>query len=182
MIMDQINNIFGRQPYLSCLYQAIFITAYYGLFRVSELTKTPSGHQVRAKDVHIGKNKKKLLFVLHTSTTHTKGMKPQLIKITSEKLTKQLDIQSNYERRMRYCPFEMVKNYIKVCKSQKFHDEQFFVFSDRTPVTDRHLHIVLHQAIKLIRLNPTLYSGHGLCAGRASELLDMGFSVETIKK
>ena len=76
MIMDQIRHIFDRQPYLSWLYQVIFITGYYGLFRVSELMKTLSGHQVRAKDVHIGKNKNKLLFVLHTSKMHTKGMKP----------------------------------------------------------------------------------------------------------
>ena len=101
MIMDQIRNIFDKQPYLSCLYQAIFITGYYGLFRVSKLMKTPSGHQVRAKDLHIGKNKNKLLFVLHTSKAHTKGMKPQLIKITSEKSTKQLNSKVNYERRLR---------------------------------------------------------------------------------
>ena len=96
--------------------------------------------------------------------------------------TKQFKSHINYERCVRYCPFEMIKRYRRVCKPQKFHDEQFFVFSDRMPVTDRHLRIVLHKAIKLIRLNPSLYSGHGLRAGRASELLEMGFSVETIKK
>ena len=57
------------------------MTAYYGLFRIGELTF--SEHAVRAKDVHVGTNKKKMLFVLHSSKTHDKGSKPQLIKVTS---------------------------------------------------------------------------------------------------
>ena len=50
---------------------ALFATAYYGLFRVGEITD--SQHAVKACDVHIGVNKRKLLFILRTSKTHTEG-------------------------------------------------------------------------------------------------------------
>ena len=69
----------NQQPYLDILYRAIFITAYYGLFRVGELALGP--HTILAKDVHIGQNKDKILFVLHSSKTHGKGDKPQMVKI-----------------------------------------------------------------------------------------------------
>ena len=42
---------------------------------------TESQHVVKAKDVHIGINKDKLMFVLHSSKTHGKGTKPQIVKI-----------------------------------------------------------------------------------------------------
>ena len=53
---------FAEQPYLQQLYLTMFITVYFGLFRVGELTQTP--HVVKARDVHIAKNKNKLLFIL----------------------------------------------------------------------------------------------------------------------
>ena len=61
-----------NQPYLVALYQAVFSSAFYGLFRMCEIAQTPSGHAV-----HIGVNKKKLMFILRTSKTHTLGNKPQ---------------------------------------------------------------------------------------------------------
>ena len=69
------------QNYLSVMYSCLLSTAYYRLFRVSELT---SGvHPVLACDVQIAKNKKKSLFILRTSKTHGKSAKPQMVKISS---------------------------------------------------------------------------------------------------
>ena len=67
------------QPYLTKLYRALFLTAYYGLFRIGELAS--SEHCVKVKDVHVGMNKQKMLFILHSSKTHGKHNKPQIIKI-----------------------------------------------------------------------------------------------------
>ena len=69
------------QLYLKEMYLALFSTAYYGLFRIGELTQ--SQHTVKACDVHIADNKEKMLFVLHSSKTHGLGDKPQMIKITN---------------------------------------------------------------------------------------------------
>ena len=73
-----------NQPYLSILYRTIFATAYYGLFRVGELTE--GSHTVRVTDVHIARNKKKFLFILWTSKTHNRNSKPQAIKISSTQI------------------------------------------------------------------------------------------------
>ena len=63
------------QPYLCKLFKAVFVAAYYGLLRVGEVAK--GEHPVLAKDVHIGTNKDKILFILRSSKTHCEGDKPQ---------------------------------------------------------------------------------------------------------
>ena len=85
MILKQVKSDFHEvgQVYLATLYQALFSTAYFGLFRVGELTTRT--HPVLARNVHIGSNKRKMLLLLQTSKTHGKGNKPQLIKISSKK-------------------------------------------------------------------------------------------------
>ena len=71
MILEKIKELFAAQPFLLNL----FSTAYFGLFRVGELTT--GDHPVLARDVHIGINKKKMLFLLRTSKTHWKDSKPK---------------------------------------------------------------------------------------------------------
>ena len=46
-----------HQLYLSKLYQAMFLSAYYGLLRISEITK--GSHPILAPNIHLGQNKKK---------------------------------------------------------------------------------------------------------------------------
>ena len=58
----------------------MFISTYYRLLWAGEVAKGP--HVLLTKDVHIGKNKQKFLFILWTSKTHVKSAKPQMIKIT----------------------------------------------------------------------------------------------------
>ena len=69
------------QVYLVKLYKVLFSTAYDRLFRVGELTMSPP--VVRVSDVHIGQNKKKMLFMLRSSKTHDEGNLPQTVKIVS---------------------------------------------------------------------------------------------------
>ena len=81
ILVKQLSDMFETQPYLESMYKALFVTAYFGLFRVGELTK--GDHPVCAKDVHIADNKRKLMFILHTSKTHSHNHNPQIIKINS---------------------------------------------------------------------------------------------------
>ena len=74
------------QEYLAKLYLALFATAYYGLFCIGEVTQ--GDHVIKAKDMHIGINKKKLLFILYMSMTHNMSSKPQSLKIVSNKAVK----------------------------------------------------------------------------------------------
>ena len=57
----------------------MLVTAYYRLFRIGEISQ--SEHVIKACDVHIGTNKKKLMFVVRSSKTHSLGDKPQIVKI-----------------------------------------------------------------------------------------------------
>ena len=69
LLYETIPRVFGEQEqiYLTYLYRAMLVTAYYGLFRIGEVSE--SEHVIKAKDVHIGRNKNKLMFILHTSKT-----------------------------------------------------------------------------------------------------------------
>ena len=69
-----------NQPYLEKLHCAMLTAGYYGLLRVGEITLGP--HVILARDVHIGQNKNKFLFILNTSKTHNAGSKPQMVKIS----------------------------------------------------------------------------------------------------
>ena len=58
-MINHVHQLFDSpQPYLVRLYKALFMTAYFGLFRIGELTDSP--YVLKAKDVHVGKNKKEI--------------------------------------------------------------------------------------------------------------------------
>ena len=77
LILFELGRHFGtlQQPYLNKLYQALFALGYYGLFRIGELVS--GDHTIKAKNVHIAKNKEKILIILYTSKTHGKESRPQ---------------------------------------------------------------------------------------------------------
>ena len=86
-----LNNLLGlledhflgkNQPYLATMYKALFVSAYYGLLHISELTK--GDHIIGVMDVHLASNKNKLLFILRSSKMHSTDAQPQLVKISSE--------------------------------------------------------------------------------------------------
>ena len=145
------------QPYLTVLYKALLSMAYFGLFRIGEITKSP--HVVEAANVHIGQNKNKLMFILHTSKTHGLGAKPQIIKISA--VTRQCKTDE-------YCPFVLLCNYVAIRKKYLDSEEQFFVFRDHSPVLPSHFRNTLSMLIRMCRLNPKLYSSHSLRSGQAS--------------
>ena len=158
-----------NQPYLALLYKTLFSTAYYGLFRVGELAT--GDHPVLARDVHIAQNKAKMLFILHTSKTHWKNDKPQMVKITSHRAIDK-----------GFCPFALLRQFASQRGPYRDISEPFFIFCDRQPVKPDHMRICLRSTIKMIGLNEQLYSVHSLRVRRSSDLFLMGLSVETIKK
>ena len=80
-LLFELQRYYDSQLYLMIMFKAIFSLAYYGLMRIGELTSGP--HVVKAKDIHVGKNKDKILIILHSSKTHGKESLPQKIKISS---------------------------------------------------------------------------------------------------
>ena len=159
MLIDKVDVVFrgNPQPYLIALHKAILSTAYFGLFWIGEITQSSCG---KSKGCHIGLNKKKLMFVLHTSKTHGLGAKPQIMKITS------INRSTNKTKaRDKNCPFTLLQNYLKLQKKYLTCEEQFFVFRDRSPVQSTHFRKMLSKLIAFCNLNPRCYSSHSLRSG-----------------
>ena len=134
----------------------------------------------------LGENKRKILFVLRTSKTHWRNVKPQLIKInelptqTSEK-TK----INNYHSCLNtnnYCPFKILQEFVMERPSCKSYDEPFFVFADRSEIHPSQVLVILRKILSIIGVNPMLYAMHSYRIGRATDLVGMGISVETTRK
>ena len=155
------------------MYKTIFLIAFHGLFRISEVSE--SQHVVRAKDVNIGVNKNKLLFVLHSSKMHNKESRPQKVKITA--------LEQGQKRKTFFCPFHLMQKYLKFRKEIRTRENgQFFVFKDGSPVRPAHLRVVLNTTIKNLGIDHRLYSFHSLRIGKASQLINLGYSVELVKR
>ena len=76
VLLFEIERQFGAtQPYLECMYKAIFCVAYYGMLRVGEMSASP--HVIKACHVHVGNNKDKILLLLYTSKTHGLESRPR---------------------------------------------------------------------------------------------------------
>ena len=170
--MFELEHMYASQPYLECLNKTIFIVAYYGLFRVGDITK--SQHSIKACNVNIANNKDKLLFVLYSSKTHGKESRPQKVKISGTE---------KYSKVKRFfCPFKLTRKYIAMRGNYIDTNEQFFIFRDRTPVTPLHLRTVLHQTLKRTGINENLYNCQSFRIGRTSDLVKMGYSIEEVKR
>ena len=139
-----------------------------------------SPHVIRAKDVHIGINKDKIMLVLHSSKTHSKADKPQIIKIMSNYTSKK--DQQCRAIHGPWCPFKLLREFMSLRKIRESDMEQFFVFFDGSPVLGSNLRAILHRCPLKLQFNPALHGLHGLRSGHASDLLKAGISVETIKK
>ena len=70
----QIKKIHQKDLYKQVLFKAIFLSAYYALLRIGELTESP--HVIKAKDMGVARNKDKMRFILRSSKTHGKGAHP----------------------------------------------------------------------------------------------------------
>ena len=169
--------MFSMQPYLRKLYAALYLTAYYGLFRVGELAT--GDHPILAQNVHIATNKNKLLFYLETSKTHGKDKEPQMVKITAVQQKNTIDSK---QKDNDYCPFLALRSFLKVRPGFYSEQEAFFVFRDQWPIKPEQFRITLKKALQRAGLQDNLYNGHSFRAGRSIDLLNMGISVETIKK
>ena len=176
MILFELQRYFsGRnQWYLDILYKTLFAVSYYGLMRVGEVTKSP--HVLKAKDVHIAKNKNKIMLILYSSKTHDKSSRPQKIKITSNS-----DEKSGKYLHRNFCPFKLMRTYLSLRGNFETADEQFFVFRDLTPVTAPHGRHVLKLMISNINLDNTLYGMHSFRIGRTTDLIKCNYSIDEVK-
>ena len=174
MILFEIGRLWdGVQPYLELMYRTLFGISYYGLMRVGEVTK--SNHVLKGKDVHIGTNKEKILLVLHSSKTHSPSNLPQEIKITSNNL-------GDMGKSRNFCPFVLIRQYMKVRGNYKSAKEQFFIFADGLEVSAAQARRTLKTLLARLNTDPTHFNFHLLRIRRLCDLYRWGYSVERIMK
>ena len=177
ILLFEIQRLCGNdQPYLEILYKTIFAIAYYGLMRISEVTW--GTHTLKAKDVHMGQNKNKILIVLHTSKTHGEESLPQKIKISA------LDEKTHNEflKHRFFCPFQLMHTFIHTHGGYCADSKLFFVFAGGTPARPAHVHTLLQELLEKVNLDATLYDTHNFRAGRMVDLHKMSVSIEDLKK
>ena len=183
VILFEIKCFYHDQYYLAILYQTLVCIGYHGLFRIRELTS--SSHMVKAKDVHIGTNKDKLLFILYSSKTHGEESRPQKIKIkvvTCEfSMPSYRKHQKSKSRQRFFCPFMLSHEYLKLRGQYQHESDQFFVFKDKSPVKPQQVNWLLKKIFKAVNLDMHLYSFHSLQIGRATDMVHAGCSIDSIK-
>ena len=171
-----------NQPYLACLYTALFASAYYGMLRIGELTT--GTHPIRVTDVHVGENKNKVLFVLRTLKTHWLDSKLQFVKLMSVPL-------KNAEQHMHiipsmgewyFCPYELVERFISYRPKYKNVTDPFFVFSDHSPVTAHNARSTLKLMLTQMRLDSDKYGMHSFRIGRSVDMFNALIEISMIRK
>ena len=171
LMLFELRWVFPNQPYLQILYQTMLAVGYFGMLRVSEMTR--GQHALKASDVHLGINKNKLLLVLYSSKTHNQSCRPQKIKIVAA---------TNYSNtRNFFCPFDITRQYLKVHGGYFTVSEQFFVFKDRSPVRAEHILKIIRLTIAKLNLNPKHFGTHSLRIRRCTDLVKDGCPIEKVK-
>ena len=107
VILFELARVLSHQPYLKCLYQALFATCYYGLFRIGELAN--GAHAAKANDVHVAQNKEKILVILYHLKMHSRASAPQKIKITSNNAWEKCKSPQLNSKYRFFCPFELMQ-------------------------------------------------------------------------
>ena len=146
LLLFELQRIFNQQPYLESLYKGIYCLSYYGLMRISEIADGP--HALKAKDVYVGQNKNKIRIVLYSSKTHDKSKRPQEIKISAETKT----------QKRFFCRFTLLRSYMAKRGSFRNTHENFFVFTDGSPVKQHQIRTVLRKYLLNLRLNADCYN------------------------
>ena len=175
MILFEIERHYYMQPYLYLMYKTLFALAYYRLLRVGELTK--SSHTIKAKDIHVGQNKEKILIYLYSSKMHDEGARPQKVKITGLSHQKQ---QLKTEKAF-FCPFKLTRDYMKLCGGYLDDQEAFFLFRDKSSLLPSHMRSTLKRMLHNLNIDETLYDTHSMHIGRSSDLIKFGYTIEQVK-
>lgn len=158
------------QEYQYFLYRAIFLTAYYGMFRIGEIAQGP--HSVTASDVKPSTNKNKFLLILRSSKTHGKGDHPHTVNIPQV-----VDVE---EDRTINDPYQALNDY-RVRRPVGGSDN-FFLLQDGTPVKTYQVRAMLKRVIVKANYDPEILDFHSFRVGRASDLLNSSVPFHIVKK
>ena len=79
------------------------------------------------------------------------------------------------------CPFKLMRQYMALRGNYNDKVEQFFVFSDFSPVTPSNARQTLHTMIARLNLDSRLYGMHSFRIRRTTDLIKYNYPLEEIK-
>ena len=159
IILFEVERKFDQQPYLMILYKAIFSLAYYGLMRIGEIIN--STQAIKAANIQIASNKNKIRIILYSSQTHGKESRPQIIKISAR--------ENTGKHRKFFCSFNILRQYMSRRGNYSDESENFFVFADKSIITQQCLRNCLKSLLISLNLNTHCFSFHSYRVGRATD-------------
>ena len=171
MILFELERLYVLQPYLEALFKALFAIAYYGLFRIGELTD--SEHTVKAKDVYVGDNKNKIMMILYSSKTHGPESRPQEVRIS--------EMFKSEQGAKFFCPFRLMRLFWHLRGSFDDSHEFFFIFRDGSKVTPTQARDTLRTVLQALNLDGNLHDFHSFRIRRASDMYKWNFPLSEIK-
>ena len=154
--------------YETCLFRAAYLTAYFGLFRVSEIVFSnpmQPGRPLQGSDVKVINNPKSLTISVTASKTNQAGP-PTVVRIPPS------DDPS-------LCCVTAVQQYLRFRPAGAHY---FFVHANGTPLTRCQFSGVLSKSVKISGLPSKLYTSHSFRIGRASDLASEGIPDYIIKR
>lgn len=150
------------------LFKAVYLLAYFGMLRVSELVFTNSMYAQRpffSNDIYLGHDSKALFVTIRFSKTNQLG-NPTTLRIPASN-------DSNF------CCVTAVKNFLQFRPTSATY---FFCHEDSAPLTRSQFSGVLAKAISHAGLPSRNFRTHSFRIGRATTLAAQGMSTETIKQ
>ena len=151
---------------MSNLFKAVFVLAYYGLMRMGELVKGVGDHALKAKNIHVGMNKNKILMILYSSKMHDQANAPQKIRISA------LDGTYDFGVRRIFCPFTIVRTYAISRGGFDSDDEPFMIYKDKKsqPSMDV-VRSLLRELLSALNLEAAYYDTHSFRIGRLVDVI-----------
>ena len=130
---------------------------------------------MRTVAIHIGVNKRKILIILHSSKTHSVANRPQKIKIEATEPKK----EGCYKF---FCPFELLRHFMKLRGNFKDENEQLFIFHDKSAIKAQQARKLLKLCLHNLGLNAKLYNFHSMRIGMATSLIRNNQDFESVKR
>ena len=161
-LIDSLDNT-SKVTYHQTLIKAMYATAFYGLFRIGEITIQKSGDiSLHRSDISILPDR-------------------LIIKITKFKtnITNQpFDIVIHKQEGSHHCPYYLLINYLNLRGDA---EGPLFCFPDNKPIPRTFFNTKLHHSLTFCGLNPKLYLSHSFRIGSASYLASIGCNDLQIK-
>lgn len=155
----EINTIICHDPYLSLLFGAMLLTAFYALCRVSEITD--GEHNLLCHNVAFSTDGQKAIITFQTFK-HS---------ITKQSVT--------MYHQPAYCPCTTLRNF---CQMRPKHNPYLFVTQEGKPISRLCFTNYLKRLIMRANLDPKSYTSHSLRIGGATYAARLGMSKLQIQR